>query len=181
MTEHIVEDNGWKQDAVGGEGQEVSLQLMLRVVADVGIVGYPNAGKSSLLAALTRSACTSARLFASMHWFPTCPDHTFCGLSAVVAVQVGCLAATQQPACCIGVHTLPCYCLCNVKDVPVCLQLLRMAQVNKASTVWHKASSFHAVHGKVFLPLLAGYHYSHQKISHLEGLSAWQAAMQGVT
>lgn len=65
-----MEDSGWKQDAVGGEGQEVSLQLMLRVVADVGIVGFPNAGKSSLLAALTRSACTSAHLFASMHGCP---------------------------------------------------------------------------------------------------------------
>lgn len=44
----------WKAEAEGAPGEEVTLQLMLRVVADVGIVGYPNAGKSSLLAAITR-------------------------------------------------------------------------------------------------------------------------------
>jgi GTPase involved in cell partitioning and DNA repair len=44
-------------DATAGEaGEEVTLELLLRVVADVGIVGLPNAGKSSLLAAVTRAA-----------------------------------------------------------------------------------------------------------------------------
>ncbi len=53
----MVADDNWAADAAGGEGQEVTLELIMRVVADVGIVGLPNAGKSSLLAALTRSAC----------------------------------------------------------------------------------------------------------------------------
>lgn len=51
-----MEDDDWKAEAAGAPGEEVSLHLMLRVVADVGIVGFPNAGKSSLLAAITRLA-----------------------------------------------------------------------------------------------------------------------------
>ncbi|PPD88867.1 hypothetical protein GOBAR_DD14188 [Gossypium barbadense] len=38
---------------LGQPGEEVSLELILRVVADVGLIGLPNAGKSTLLAAIT--------------------------------------------------------------------------------------------------------------------------------
>jgi hypothetical protein len=41
----IVDDTNWKADAKGLPGVQLSLQLQLRVVADVGIVGFPNAGE----------------------------------------------------------------------------------------------------------------------------------------
>jgi len=52
----IVEDKNWKADTRGLSGERVTVQLLLRVVADVGLVGLPNAGKSSLLKQLTNAS-----------------------------------------------------------------------------------------------------------------------------
>ena len=44
----------------GGKGDELIVEVELRTIADVGMVGFPNAGKSTLLRALTRATPTVA-------------------------------------------------------------------------------------------------------------------------
>ena len=51
-----LSDDELQSISCGGSAQEVKLDLVLRTVADVGFVGFPNAGKSTLLAALSRAS-----------------------------------------------------------------------------------------------------------------------------
>lgn len=51
-----MEDDDWKSDIYGELGKQLSLRLLLRIVADVGFVGFPNVGKSALLSCLTKAS-----------------------------------------------------------------------------------------------------------------------------
>lgn len=45
----------WRRFEEGEKGEELELVLELKLLADIGLIGFPNAGKSTLLAALTRA------------------------------------------------------------------------------------------------------------------------------
>ncbi|KKU81482.1 MAG: GTPase obg [Parcubacteria group bacterium GW2011_GWA1_47_8] len=49
-----------KEHTPGAKGQEGEFAIELQLVADVGLIGLPNAGKSSLLNALTRASAKTA-------------------------------------------------------------------------------------------------------------------------
>ena len=61
----IVEDVNWAQDAEGALGEEVSLHLLMRVVADVGIVGLPQCREVVPSGCLDKVGCPTPCAFQS--------------------------------------------------------------------------------------------------------------------
>ena len=79
----------------GEPGQERELQLELKILADVGLVGFPSVGKSTLL-----SVITSAKLIGAYHFTTIVPNlgmvRTQSGESFAVADLPGLIEGASQ-------------------------------------------------------------------------------------
>ncbi|KRZ58297.1 GTPase obg [Trichinella nativa] len=106
----------------GGRGEDIVYQLELRLLADVGLIGFPNVGKSTLLRALSR-----ARPKVAEYAFTTVRPHVGViqytdGFSVTVADLPGILEGAHMNRG-LGFqflrHIRRCLCLCLVVDVSV--------------------------------------------------------------
>jgi GTPase involved in cell partitioning and DNA repair len=49
------EGGGPESEFVGQKGETLSIQIDLKLIADIGLVGFPNAGKSTILKAISNA------------------------------------------------------------------------------------------------------------------------------
>jgi GTP-binding protein len=83
FNQDIVAKAGEKSRSKPGE--EVHLELELKLIADIGLVGFPNAGKSSLLAAMSKARPEIAPYpFTTLHPLIGCVEYRD-GFRAIVA------------------------------------------------------------------------------------------------
>lgn len=82
--------------AKGKEGEIAFLELELKLIADLGLVGFPNAGKSSLLAAMSRAMPEIAPYpFTTLHPLVGCIEYRD-GFSVVAADVPGLIGGASQ-------------------------------------------------------------------------------------
>ena len=84
------------EKSIGVPGEEVHLELELKLIADVGLVGFPNAGKSSLLAAMSRAQPEIAPYpFTTLHPLVGCVEYRD-GFRALVADVPGLIDGASE-------------------------------------------------------------------------------------
>ncbi len=84
------------EKSVGIPGEEVFLELELKLIADIGLVGFPNAGKSSLLAAMSKAQPEIAPYpFTTLHPLVGCVEYRD-GFRAIVADVPGLIDGASE-------------------------------------------------------------------------------------
>jgi GTP-binding protein len=88
--------NSWRKQATDGEaGQERELLLDLRLIADVGLLGFPNAGKSTFITAVS-NARPKIAAYPFTTKFPTLGRVQAAGKDFVIADIPGLIAGSAQ-------------------------------------------------------------------------------------
>lgn len=81
----------------GGAGREMELQLELKTIADVGLIGFPNVGKSTILSVITKARPK----IANYHFTTLAPNLGVCGVdsySFIIADIPGLIEGAHQGA-----------------------------------------------------------------------------------